>query len=214
MTTGDTKPIPMIYKNWRGETSIRYVVPQGPIFWGSTEWHQEPGWLFEAFDNEKQELRTFALKDAKFFDMEPHPDDVAVQIFAHRMTKKLAKSRKKGREGWDDPAACTPQYLAKLLHEHVKKGDPVDVANLAMMLGMRGESTAYPLSWRERLQKEYDDLVEKCEALDQFIADPDGVFQDMPEESQNLLKAQRMLMGAYLVLLRQRMAHSDTVEKN
>jgi hypothetical protein len=66
-----------------------------------------------------------------------HSDDIAVDKFAGMMKTKLAKSREKGRGGWDDPEQCTVEFLAKLLIEHIRKGDPVDVANLAMMLSLR-----------------------------------------------------------------------------
>jgi hypothetical protein len=73
-----------------------------------------------------------------------HSDDVAVDKFAAMMKVKLAKSREKGRGGWDDPEQCSVEFLAKLLVEHVAKGDPVDVANLAMMLTLR-EATSESL---------------------------------------------------------------------
>lgn len=67
-----------------------------------------------------------------------HPDDVAVDIFAARMKRKLARKRGEGRGGWNDPASCHVSTLARYLVEHVGKGDPVDVANFAMMLHQRG----------------------------------------------------------------------------
>lgn len=71
---------------------------------------------------------------------EDHPDDAAVDKFAEEMKKKLAKKRKEGRGGWEDKSQCTADFLSELLRGHVEKGDPVDVANLAMMLFCRGES--------------------------------------------------------------------------
>lgn len=69
-----------------------------------------------------------------------HPDDTAVDAFATVMKEKLRYSRDvKGRGGWADPNQCGQEYLSRLLVEHVGKGDPVDVANLAMMLHQRGE---------------------------------------------------------------------------
>ena len=68
-----------------------------------------------------------------------HTDDTAVDAFASAMKEKLAKSREKGRGGWDSPE-CEDEYLAELLAEHVRKGNDgnfVDVANFAMMLHMR-----------------------------------------------------------------------------
>lgn len=63
-----------------------------------------------------------------------HPDDIAVDRFAAKMKEKLARSRAKGRGGWDNPAECSVEYLSELLHEHVLKGDPIDVANFCMMI--------------------------------------------------------------------------------
>lgn len=75
---------------------------------------------------------------------ESHSDDIAVDRFAMLMKSKLAAARAKGRGGWDDPARCNANYLRKSLHEHVAKGDPVDVANFCMMLAHYGASTATP----------------------------------------------------------------------
>ena len=70
--------------------------------------------------------------------VEQHADDVAVSRFAEAMKDKLAAARDKGKGGWDDPEQCTVEYLAKLLVDHIPKGDPIDVANFAMMLHQRG----------------------------------------------------------------------------
>lgn len=76
---------------------------------------------------------------------EQHPDDTAVDRFAAAMKVKLAAARAKGRGGWDDPAACSVEYLADLLVDHVGKGNYgtfEDVANFAMMLHQRGANPA------------------------------------------------------------------------
>lgn len=67
---------------------------------------------------------------------EQHPDDAAVDRFAAAMKAKLKKKRQEGRAGWQFMAS---EQLSALLHEHVRKGDPVDVANLAMMLHQNGQ---------------------------------------------------------------------------
>ena len=70
-----------------------------------------------------------------------HPDDAAVDRFSAAMKAKLAKAREKGRGGWDDPAQCSVEFLAKLLVEHLCKGNAgtfEDVANFSMMLHQRG----------------------------------------------------------------------------
>jgi hypothetical protein len=71
-----------------------------------------------------------------------HPDDVAVDAFASKMRQKMAASRAKGRGGWNDKAQCSAEALSAMLRDHVAKGDPVDVANFAMMLAQRGERIA------------------------------------------------------------------------
>ncbi|MDY0071847.1 MAG: hypothetical protein RBR77_04275 [Thauera sp.] len=66
-----------------------------------------------------------------------HPDDAAVDAFAAAMKAKLKRVREeKGRGGWQDMSATE---LSAMLREHVEKGDPVDVANLAMMLHQNGQ---------------------------------------------------------------------------
>lgn len=72
-------------------------------------------------------------------DERPHPDDLAVDRFAAEMKAKLAKKRAEGKGGWDDREWTTGLFLSQCLWEHVAKGDPVDVANFAMMLALRGE---------------------------------------------------------------------------
>ena len=110
---------------------------------------------------------------ARLAQPEQHPDDAAVDQFAAAMKAKMAKQRAKGYSGWDDKAACPTERLQKMLAEHVVKGDPVDVANFAMMLAERGESTAQPeqepVAW----------------ALPRFIYNADGfaIGTDDPELS-------------------------------
>jgi hypothetical protein len=70
-----------------------------------------------------------------------HADDLAVDRFAVAMKDKMARSRAKGRGGWDDPAQCSAQELQTMLLDHLAKGDPVDVGNFCMMLWNRGERT-------------------------------------------------------------------------
>lgn len=72
-----------------------------------------------------------------------HPDDIATNTFADRMKEKLKYAREStGRGGWDNPKQCSNEYLSDLLVKLVAKGDPVDVANVAMMISMRGETIA------------------------------------------------------------------------
>lgn len=73
-----------------------------------------------------------------------HPDDMAVDAFAAAMKEKLAEKRAQGYRGWDDRTDCPPGRLARLLNEHLAKGDPLDVGNFAMMLWNRQEPCEAP----------------------------------------------------------------------
>ena len=98
-----------------------------------------------------------------------HPDDSAVDRFAAAMKAKLAKARDKGRGGWDDPAQCSVEFLAKLLVEHLSKGNAgtfEDVANFAMMLHQRDAdpkvlacAAAQDQGEMQRLLKDYRSLL-------------------------------------------------------
>lgn len=50
------------YRNWRGEERVRLITPVALRF-GSTEWHPEPQWLVDAYDNEAAEpkVKAFSL---------------------------------------------------------------------------------------------------------------------------------------------------------
>lgn len=52
------------YTNWRGETSVRTILPI-KIWFGSTEWHPGKQWLMRALDIDKDAERDFALTDIK-----------------------------------------------------------------------------------------------------------------------------------------------------
>ena len=55
-------PVRIIYKNWKGITSERLILPER-IWWGSTEWHTVPQWMMRAQDLDKGEIRNFAMSD-------------------------------------------------------------------------------------------------------------------------------------------------------
>jgi hypothetical protein len=63
MTANDAKAAVLIlYTNYRGETSLRRVIPKG-IRFAASEWHPEEKWLLDAFDIDKHAERSFAIKD-------------------------------------------------------------------------------------------------------------------------------------------------------
>lgn len=85
------------------------------------------------------------LTDGAADSAEQHSDDAAVDRFAAALKAKLARSRAKGRSGWDNPEACSSEDLARMLIEHLGKGNAgtfEDVATFAMMLHQRGADPA------------------------------------------------------------------------
>jgi hypothetical protein len=92
-------------------------------------------WLNSTMVDHINKLRALMIQ-------EPHPDDLAVDAFAEAMKQKLAKKREQGYSGWWDKAECPTEFLIEKLIEHVRKGDPVDMANFCMFLFSRSEVTA------------------------------------------------------------------------
>lgn len=53
-------PVTVTYTNWQGETAERHIIPVG-LWWGVTEWHPRSGWLLDAWDVDRQAMRSFSL---------------------------------------------------------------------------------------------------------------------------------------------------------
>ncbi|MER9867382.1 WYL domain-containing protein [Mesorhizobium sp. M0136] len=63
--TKDNRELVFNYTNWRGDQSVRRIVPV-KIWYGTTDWHPEAQWFLQGTDLDKSELRDFALKDIVF----------------------------------------------------------------------------------------------------------------------------------------------------
>lgn len=54
MSTNEEIPLERIltikYKNWKGKTSVRSIIPSGEIIFGSNQFHKEPQYLLKAKD--------------------------------------------------------------------------------------------------------------------------------------------------------------------
>lgn len=100
------------------------------------------GGNYDSFEADMIDL----LEAVKELESQPapaaHPDDEAVDRFAAAMKAKLAKKRDEGRGGWDNPEECSIGSLSYMLIQHVWKGDPIDVGNLAMMIHQRDSRIA------------------------------------------------------------------------
>lgn len=110
-----------------------------------------------------------------------HPDDLAVDAFAAAMKAKMAEARAKGRGGWEDPTQCSADDLTRMLRDHVKKGDPRDVANFCMMLHQRGEAIAARQPVGEPVI-DYEDLVDQAKDLIQCGCSVNGAFDWLLEQ--------------------------------
>jgi hypothetical protein len=58
--TPETHPVTIDYTNWKGERSVRTIIPH-KMFYAASPWHTNHQWLLTAFDCDKHEHRTFAL---------------------------------------------------------------------------------------------------------------------------------------------------------
>lgn len=75
--------------------------------------------------------QTAELLRAAAHRIEMAADRMAVTRFASLMTVKMARKLSEGRHGWTSlPVA----HLWAMLREHIEKGDPIDIAILAMMI--------------------------------------------------------------------------------
>lgn len=67
-------------------------------------------------------------------------DKMAVSNMSASMLHRMTEKRSKGKAGWHDKEKCSAERLNALFHNAVLKGDPIDVANYAMMISQRGET--------------------------------------------------------------------------
>jgi predicted DNA-binding transcriptional regulator YafY len=52
------------YINYRGERSVRRVVPHR-LYFGEVEWHPGTQWILDAWDVDKAAIRSFAVVDIR-----------------------------------------------------------------------------------------------------------------------------------------------------
>lgn len=68
------QPVIIDYTNYRGERSLRRILPGSKFGWGSNEYHPEPQWLMTGYDLEKKAWRIFALRDIHSWTPAPKED--------------------------------------------------------------------------------------------------------------------------------------------
>jgi hypothetical protein len=64
-TSNMTNLIELDYTNWKGVRSKRNIIPI-ELQYTSTQYHPEAQWLLVAFDKEKNDIRSFAVRDIHF----------------------------------------------------------------------------------------------------------------------------------------------------
>lgn len=87
-------------------------------------------------------LNTCAYGHKTAGSLQLNVDQAAHKRFSKECGDKLAGAAAKGRGGWHLPDEVSGDELAKMLVEHLKKGDMRDVANFAMFLHERREEAA------------------------------------------------------------------------
>src|SRR5207253_997262 len=78
MTWDEKAVVSILYRNHRGETSVRRILPIG-IRFSSSEWHPIEQWLLDAYDLDKQAERSFALADVIGWGVAGSPTGPAAQ---------------------------------------------------------------------------------------------------------------------------------------
>lgn len=58
------KTVSILYINHRNEVAVRRILPIN-ISFGSAQWHQDEQWLLTAYDLDRQQERTFAMKNIR-----------------------------------------------------------------------------------------------------------------------------------------------------
>ncbi len=146
------------YKNHRGVTSIRTILPES-IFWGSSEWHPQPQWLLNAYDVDKKAYRWFAMRDIKGWDVYAVPSSTegVKRMLSPIEKRRLDKLRSipKNVELSDDKEAL------KALHEQLY---------LALVAGqslddLGEEENKKVMEEMERLQQLFDQVKAKLTTL-------------------------------------------------
>lgn len=72
-------PLKILYTNWKGVTSIRYIIPQ-EIYFDNSEWYEGDQWLMDAIDVDKNAQRTFAMSNISFIYGEDDENEKKINI--------------------------------------------------------------------------------------------------------------------------------------
>lgn len=157
-----------------GSWSLRYLINGDPAHVRYLDEHEQR--MVEAVRSSHPESREQAPLEAEGEKQSIHAYETdewacaaGVLRFSAAMRSKLDRKRQDGRGGWNKPDECSVEFLRQLLDEHVRKGDPVDIANICMMIWNRenpkglsngeDDSTAYPAALRGAAQAGKEDVT-------------------------------------------------------
>lgn len=79
------------------------------------------------------------------YPMQEYLPDMERQALDKAVTAMAAKLYRKYLEGYRGFENCSEEHLNALLHGHLAKGDPIDVANFAAFLHFNGQRVTEPL---------------------------------------------------------------------
>jgi hypothetical protein len=85
----------------------------------------------------------------------PVPERDALDKMVTAMSQKMLDKHLEGRSGFEDASV---EHLNNLLHEHIPKGDPVDIANFCAFLHYNGHKV-HSNNALVQLQEQYDTLL-------------------------------------------------------
>lgn len=109
----------------------------------------------------------------------------SIDDLAQAMKDKMEACTNAGKQGWD---TCPTPHLQGLLAEAILKGDPVDVANYAMMLHSRKAKTSCRLGraevYHEGTRSYYDAIL--LRQLPGPVRPPQKPWDPQPMENQDL----------------------------
>lgn len=107
-----------------------------PLLQGVGQWSSLGQSLEDAYEAVSTMIREFEAA----YDWSTQ--DAAIDKFAAKMKAKLRKAAPERGHGWIDPKEVTQKRFNTMLRSHVRKGDPVDVGLLAMMMEHHGMTTS------------------------------------------------------------------------
>src|SRR5207244_646103 len=91
-----TGTIRVLYRNHRGETRVRTILPRG-IWFGGTTYHEGSQWFLTAFDAEGETSRHFALSGILAWDDEAIANYQALEAeHALRLAAEAENERLRG----------------------------------------------------------------------------------------------------------------------